>query len=124
VVAPSLLELARFVDTVDLVVGNDSGVLHLAAARRRPVVAIFGSTVPELGFEPFRTPHCVVQYPLPCRPCTAIGRERCPLGHLRCLRALEPHHVLHAVDVLRKWLATGAYAPWGPTLGSGARLRT
>ncbi|MEN3026112.1 MAG: glycosyltransferase family 9 protein [Chlorobiota bacterium] len=124
VVTNSLLELARRLDGVDLVVGNDSGIIHLAAARRIPSVVIFGSTVPELGFEPVGVPHIVVQYPLPCRPCTHIGRERCPLGHFRCMTALEPHHVLHAIEVLQQWCSAGTQAPWGPTLGSGARSRT
>ncbi len=127
VVTPSLLELARVLDSVDVAVGNDSGVLHLAAARRTPVVVLFGSTVPELGFRPFGVLHEVVQYPLPCRPCTHIGRERCPLGHFHCMKLLQPHHVLHALEILREHIRAQhgkIQAPWGPTLGSGARWRT
>jgi len=118
---PSLLELARRLEGVDVAVVNDSGIMHLAAARRIPVVVLFGSTVPELGFRPVGVPHVVVQYPLPCRPCTHIGRQRCPLGHFRCMREIQPHHVLHALQVLQQWVSQ---APCGPVFGSGARLRT
>ncbi|MCS6965387.1 MAG: glycosyltransferase family 9 protein [Candidatus Kapabacteria bacterium] len=103
VVTPSLLDLARRLDTVDLVVGNDSGILHLAAARRIPVVVLFGSTVPELGFVPVGVPSAIVQYPIPCRPCTHIGRRHCPQGHFRCMRAIEPRHVLHSITLLQEW---------------------
>ncbi|GBD06961.1 Lipopolysaccharide core heptosyltransferase RfaQ [bacterium HR21] len=123
---PSLFEVARYLDGVDLVVANDTGLLHVAAARRIPVVALFCSTVPELGFAPVGVPSIVVQYPLPCRPCTPIGRELCPLGHFRCAWELRPEHVFHALEVLQHWLREGVrpHAPWGPTFGSGARLRT
>jgi len=67
-------------------------------------VVLYGSTVPELGFAPFRVPAVVVQYPLPCRPCTHIGRKRCPLGHFACMRRIQPHHVLNALQVLQERL--------------------
>lgn len=124
---PSLVELARRLDAVDVVIGNDSGVIHLAAARRVPVIVLFGSTVPALGFGPVGVPHEVVQYPLPCRPCTTIGRQRCPFGHFHCMRLIQPQHVLHALEVLQERLQRlheRAQAPWGPTFGSAARLRT
>jgi ADP-heptose:LPS heptosyltransferase len=100
----SVLDAARCLDRCDAVVSNDSGLVHVAAARRVPVVVLYGSTVPELGFAPFRVPAVVVQYPLPCRPCTHIGRERCPLGHFACMRQIQPHHVLHALQVLQERL--------------------
>ncbi len=127
VCTPSLLELARRLDSVELAIGNDSGVVHLAAARRIPVIVLFGSTVPALGFGPVGVLHEIVQYPLPCRPCTAIGRRRCPKGHFHCMRLIQPQHVLHALTVLQGWLQAfhrGPQAPWGPTFGSRARWRT
>jgi len=66
------------------VLANDSGLLHLAAAVGRPVVAVFASTHPGLGFAPAGEGHRVFVRDLSCQPCTLHGRERCPWGHHRC----------------------------------------
>ena len=71
----------------------DSGLMHLAAAVGTPVVGLFGSTVPELGFAPAGPGHGVLGLALSCRPCAVHGRRRCPLGHFACLAGLEPHAV-------------------------------
>ena len=72
---------------------NDSGLMHVAAACGLRVVALFGSTVPELGFAPAGEGHTVLCRHEPCQPCTLHGRERCPLGHFRCMRAMGPDEV-------------------------------
>lgn len=64
-------------------VGNDSGLMHLAAACGVPVVAVFAGTHPDDGFFVHRGE--VVQRDLSCRPCSLHGRGDCPLGHGRCL---------------------------------------
>ncbi len=78
-------------------VSGDSGLMHLAAARGLRVVALFGSTVPELGFAPSGEGHAVLQRALPCRPCTVHGRESCPLEHFKCLREITPEQVAGAL---------------------------
>lgn len=94
----TLLEAAAACDVCDVIVTNDSAMSHVAAARRRPVVAIFGSTVRQFGFAPFRTPSVVVENEgLYCRPCTSIGRESCPETHFRCMLELDVDRVAHAV---------------------------
>lgn len=74
-------------------VTHDSGVMHMAAARGLPVVALFGSTSPVLGFAPAGEGHVVLGRELACRPCTVHGRESCPLGHFRCMRDLPVEEV-------------------------------
>lgn len=89
-----LLQTAATMDHCDIVFTNDSGLMHIASARKRKVVAIFGSTVKELGFFPFRTESIVVEHPdLSCRPCTHVGRPVCPLGHFRCMTEIPAHRV-------------------------------
>lgn len=78
-------------------VTHDSGIMHVAAACGRPVVALFGSTAPVLGFAPVGEGHAVLGRELPCRPCTLHGRERCPLGTLACLNGIEVAEVEAAV---------------------------
>ena len=93
----SLLEVAALMDRCLVVLTNDSGLLHLAAARKRPVVAVFGPTVKEFGFFPTGTRSRVVENPtLNCRPCTHIGLNECPKGHFRCMTEIEADVVLTA----------------------------
>jgi len=94
-------EAAATIDACDVVVTNDSALAHVAAARKRPVVAIFGSTVREFGFAPYGTRSIVVEVEdLYCRPCTTIGRESCPESHFRCMREIVPDRVFEAITTL------------------------
>jgi heptosyltransferase-2 len=81
-------------------VTHDAGPLHMAAAVGTPVVAIFGSTVPEFGFRPFRIPHRLAQTRLWCRPCSHLGWSKCPLRHFRCMKDQKPEDVVMLLDEL------------------------
>ncbi len=98
-----LLASAALLARAGALISNDSLPLHLASAMGTPTVAIFGPTVPALGFGPL-APHAETLGvdSLPCRPCHAHGPEACPLGHWRCMRDLPVSRVLDAVvDVMR-----------------------
>jgi heptosyltransferase-2 len=99
----SLYETVRVLDRASVLLTNDTGVMHMAAARRVPVVAVFGSTVQQFGFAPFRVRHEVVEAArelVPCRPCTHIGRARCPKlsakKHFLCMTGIAPERVAEA----------------------------
>ena len=95
--ALSLGEAAAILDHCAIVLCNDTGLMHIAAARRRKVVAVFGSTVRQFGFFPFGTPAEVVQNTaLRCRPCTHVGLPACPKGHFKCMHAIGVDQVLAA----------------------------
>ncbi|MGE0351663.1 MAG: glycosyltransferase family 9 protein [Gemmatimonadales bacterium] len=87
----ALLERAR------VLVSGDTGVMHMGTGVGTPVVALFGPTVREFGFFPYSPQARVIQQSLPCRPCTAWGTERCPLGHHHCMTRILPEDVLAAV---------------------------
>jgi heptosyltransferase-2 len=97
---PALLARAR------VVVGNDSGVGHVAAAVGCRVVTVFGPTAPRQGFAP-TGPRCwtVEQERLSCRPCSRHGGRRCPRRHFRCMLDLDPERV---IERLVAALADGA----------------
>ncbi len=95
----SLYDTARVLDGCDGLICNDSGIMHLAAARRVPVAAVFGSTVQEFGFAPFRVPNIIIEKELDCRPCTHIGRAECPKGHFNCM------NLITAGDVVSQYLS-------------------
>jgi len=89
----SLVETAKLIDQSTLMITNDTGLMHIAAARQTPIVAIFGSSVQELGFAPYRTTHSIVEKQLWCRPCSHIGRNHCPLLHFNCMKLIKPQDV-------------------------------
>lgn len=76
------------------VVSGDTGPMHLATAVGVPVVALFGPTVEQFGFFPYRARAAVLQRDLPCRPCSTKGSPRCPLGHHQCLEEIMPEEVV------------------------------
>lgn len=99
--ATSLADTAHVLDTLDVVISNDSAVVHMAAARGVPVIAIYGSTVPSLGFTPYGVPSQIVEATdVPCRPCTHIGRATCPKGHFACMNHIAPSQITDAVAAL------------------------
>jgi lipopolysaccharide heptosyltransferase II len=88
-----LTELIAKLRQCQLLLTNDTGTMHLAAALGIPTVSIFGSTCPiETG--PLGDRHTVIQHKVPCSPC--FERE-CPLGHYDCMTKVTPAEVAAAV---------------------------
>jgi len=95
----SLLETAAAMEYCNIIVTNDSGLMHIASAMKKKVAAIFGSTVREFGFFPVGTECVVVERTgLYCRPCSPIGRSTCPEGHFRCMNEIQVEEVAEAVQ--------------------------
>lgn len=94
----ALRDLPAYMGRCDVVVSNDTGPMHIAAALGKPMVALYGPTTPELGFSPYGVLWEEASVAsLSCRPCHAHGPERCPLSHWRCMRELQPEHVAEGV---------------------------
>ncbi|MEN9659807.1 MAG: lipopolysaccharide heptosyltransferase [Pseudomonadota bacterium] len=92
----SLAEAIDMMSFAQVVISNDSGLMHVAAALERPLVAIYGSSSPEFT-PPLSSNATIATLDLECSPCF----ERvCPLKHMNCLNQLEPNRVITAVDSL------------------------
>ena len=83
----SLSEAALLLSKAKVVVTNDTGLMHLAAFYAKPMVCIWGNTVPAFGMYPYQSApvfHAQVS-DLSCRPCSKIGHNTCPKGHFHCM---------------------------------------
>jgi ADP-heptose:LPS heptosyltransferase len=102
----SLNESADLVRRAKLVVSNDTGLMHIACAFRRPVISLWGNTIPAFGMYPYYGDHFI--HPgsvkksegsslydvfeiktLSCRPCSKIGYNKCPKGHFKCMEQIS-----------------------------------
>ena len=94
----TLLETAAALQHCQMIICNDTGLMHMAAALGRKIVAIFGPTVIEFGFFPFTKEYKVVEHEdLSCRPCSYHGTDTCPKKHFHCMKEIYPERVFQAV---------------------------
>lgn len=91
--ATNLLDALDLMSLTSAVVSNDSGLMHIAAAIGRPLVALYGSTSPAVT-PPLGKVVRILERELPCRPCF---KRECPLGHLDCLNLIAAREVADAI---------------------------
>jgi ADP-heptose:LPS heptosyltransferase len=103
----NMVESAYVIREAKLIISGDTGMMHIAAALRKPLISIWGGTIPEFGWLPFypegRNRNKTVQVDsLSCRPCSRFGRVDCPKKHFRCMRDISAATVYqHAQMVLQ-----------------------
>ena len=89
-------ELCGLIEAADLVVTNNTGPMHIAAATRTPVIALFALTNPPEQWGPWRVPHRLLNHDVACRICYS---RVCP-HHQECLRAVTPAEIVAAAREL------------------------
>ncbi len=95
----SLNESADLVHKAKLVITHDTGLMHIAAAYKKPIISIWGNTVPAFGMTPYfgaaMVPDVIMQvHKLWCRPCSKIGYNKCPFGHFKCMEKIAVEDLL------------------------------
>lgn len=101
---------ASLLGLADVVLTNDTGMMHIAAALRKPIVSVWGNTVPEFGMCPYlpegMAPAVIVENKdLRCRPCDKLGYARCPKGHFKCMNSLDSREI---AEKIKAGLAPGS----------------
>jgi len=101
----SLNQSASLLQQAKVVVTNDTGLMHIAAAFKKPIVSIWGNTVPEFGMTPYEPQHeeqlkLFQVNNLSCRPCSKIGFDSCPKKHFKCMNDISSVEVAESIKKL------------------------
>jgi ADP-heptose:LPS heptosyltransferase len=86
----NLNESADLVRKAKVIVSHDTGLMHIASAFKKPIISVWGNTVPAFGMTPYYGDYQSKESrfeikKLWCRPCSKIGYKKCPLGHFKCM---------------------------------------
>ena len=100
----NLNESADLVRRSKLVITNDTGLMHIAAAFQKTIISLWGNTVPAFGMYPYygkkskREFDVVEINKLWCRPCSKIGYDKCPKGHFKCMELIAVNDIIKLVE--------------------------
>jgi lipopolysaccharide heptosyltransferase II len=91
---------AFLVKMSEKVISHDTGLMHIAAAFNKPILSIWGNTVPEFGMYPYLIDQSYIFQVsgLDCRPCSKIGHEDCPKGHFKCMNNINLNAIIEIAN--------------------------
>lgn len=94
---------AYLLEKSQCVISPDTGMMHIASALSKPVISVWGNTVPEFGMYPYipqneNLVHIVEVKELKCRPCSKIGHSACPKKHFNCIEQLDVQAIKKLVN--------------------------
>ena len=95
-----LQQLVAAIDKMDIIISNDSGPMHIAAALQKPQIAIFGATHPKLGFTPMNKKAIILSADLCCQPCSLHGGKECPIRHFNCMNLITAEQILNSLRTI------------------------
>jgi heptosyltransferase-2 len=90
---------AFLIKNAQVIISHDTGIMHIAAAFNKPIISIWGNTIPEFGMSAY-----IPQFPdrnkifeidkLKCRPCSKLGYKKCPKKHFKCMDLINIDEVV------------------------------
>jgi len=92
----SINQSASLVQQSRVMITPDTGLMHVAASFKKPLITIWGNTTPEFGMYPYYPNSNTSVFEvkgLSCRPCSKLGYRKCPKKHFRCIEDLSPHNI-------------------------------
>ena len=99
----NLNQSASILKQATKVISHDTGLMHIASAFNKPIISIWGNTVPELGMYPYQPTqpnnfsiHQVNN--LKCRPCSKIGFQSCPKTHFKCMNSQNIEEIKFEIE--------------------------
>lgn len=100
----SLQQSASIVSKASVLLTNDTGLMHIAACFKTPIVSVWGNTVPDLGMYPYLPNHTELYSihqveNLSCRPCSKIGYKKCPKGHFNCMNLQDSSAIIDDINL-------------------------
>lgn len=101
----NLEQSASIIKMSKAVLTGDTGMMHIAAAFNKPMVSVWGNTVPEFGMYQYypeksdRAKNIVEIKGLKCRPCSKLGYKKCPKGHFKCMKNISADEVVSLLKV-------------------------
>lgn len=88
---------ASLVKKARLVISNDTGLMHIAAAFHKKILSVWGNTSPEFGMYPYlpgEGSEMIEVKGLACRPCSKLGYRKCPKKHFRCMKDIQEDKII------------------------------
>lgn len=98
----NLEQSASVLSMAEKVLTNDTGLMHIAAALHKPVVSVWGNTVPGFGMYPYlplepEKVKIIECKNVKCRPCSKLGYKKCPHKHFRCMMDIDVESIVKAL---------------------------
>ena len=98
----SLRESAACINLSKVLLCGDTGLMHIAAALGKPLVSVWGNTVPAFGMYPYMPLHpdryrIIENANLRCRPCSKLGFEKCPKKHFKCMNEIDEELLMQTI---------------------------
>ncbi|MCR5035832.1 MAG: glycosyltransferase family 9 protein [Bacteroidales bacterium] len=96
----NLEQSAAIIKMSKAVLTSDTGMMHIAAALNKPMVSVWGNTVPEFGMYQLYPKGSINKLniveikDLKCRPCSKLGYKKCPKGHFKCMKMIDTDKVV------------------------------
>ena len=101
----NLNQSASIIRQSSLVITNDTGLMHIAAALEKPIISFWGNTIPLFGMYPYMPGNESLSFisevkNLKCRPCSKLGYSKCPKKHFNCMLLQDEEAIIKQANLL------------------------